>query len=173
MVAQQKPTQHCKVIISPFKKKFFFSINIHCPEVVSFVHKSAKQRPPKKSKKSLQWKRQWSIDQTEVQLPLMGFLGSSAGKESACSAGDSGSISGLGRSTGEGNSSPLQYSGLENSMDCVVQWGPKESDTVSYFPFHFSPLTFYQPGCPGHTENLLRVSSLHLSNGILIRVSET
>ena len=88
-------------------------------------------------------------------------------------ARDTGLIPGLERFPGEGNSSPLQYSGLENSMDCVVQWGPKESDTVSYFPFHFSPLTFYQPGCPGHTENLLRVSSLHLSNGILIRVSET
>ena len=43
-----------------------------------------------------------------------------AGKESACNAGDLGSIPGLGRSPGEGNDYPLQYSGLENSMDCVV-----------------------------------------------------
>ena len=48
-----------------------------------------------------------------------GFPGSSAGKESACNAGDPGSIPGLGRSPGEGNSYPLQYSGLENSMDCI------------------------------------------------------
>ena len=43
----------------------------------------------------------------------------SAGKESACNAGDLGSISGLGRSPGEGKGYPLQYSGLENSMDCI------------------------------------------------------
>ena len=43
-------------------------------------------------------------------------------KESACSGGDPGSISGLGRSSGEGNGYPFpfQYSGLENSMDCIV-----------------------------------------------------
>ena len=44
----------------------------------------------------------------------------SAGKESACNAGDLGSIPGLGRSSGEGNGYPLQYSGLENSMYCIV-----------------------------------------------------
>ena len=47
----------------------------------------------------------------------MGFPGGSAGKESACNVGDQGSIPGLGRSPGEGNVYPLQYSGLENSMD--------------------------------------------------------
>ena len=46
--------------------------------------------------------------------------GDSAGKESTCNVGDLGSISGLGRSPGEGNSYPLQYSGLENSMGCIV-----------------------------------------------------
>ena len=45
------------------------------------------------------------------------FPGGSDGKESACNAGDLGSIHGLGRSPGEGNSNPLQYSCLENSMD--------------------------------------------------------
>ena len=48
---------------------------------------------------------------------FLGFPGGSAGKKSACSAGDLDSIAGLGRSSGEGNSYPLQYSGLENSMD--------------------------------------------------------
>ena len=42
----------------------------------------------------------------------------SAGKESTCNVGDLGSIPGLGRSPGEGKGYPLQYSGLENSMDC-------------------------------------------------------
>ena len=51
---------------------------------------------------------------------FLGFPGGSAGKESACNAGDLGSIPGLGRSPGEGKGYPLQYSGLENSMDCIV-----------------------------------------------------
>ena len=46
----------------------------------------------------------------------MGFPGGSARKESTCNVGDLGSIPGLGRSPGEGNGYPLQYSGLENSM---------------------------------------------------------
>ena len=45
------------------------------------------------------------------------FADSSVGKQSACNAGDPGSIPGLGRSPGEGNGYPLQYSGLENSRD--------------------------------------------------------
>ena len=47
----------------------------------------------------------------------MAFLGSLVGKESACCAGDLGSIPGMGRSPGEGNGKPLQYSCLENPMD--------------------------------------------------------
>ena len=47
----------------------------------------------------------------------MGFLGGSNGKESAWNAGDQGLIPGSGRSPGEGNGNPLQYSCLENSMD--------------------------------------------------------
>ena len=58
-----------------------------------------------------------------------GFSGSSAGKESACNARDLGSIPGLGRSPGEGNSYPLQYSGLENSTDSIVL-GVTESDST-------------------------------------------
>ena len=50
----------------------------------------------------------------------MGFPGDSDGTESACNAGDLGSIPGLGRCPGEGEGYPLQYSGLENSMDCTV-----------------------------------------------------
>ena len=50
----------------------------------------------------------------------MGFPGGSAGKESACNAGDLGSIPGLGRPPGEGNGYSLQDSGLEKSMDRIV-----------------------------------------------------
>ena len=59
----------------------------------------------------------------------MGFPCGSAGKESACNAGDLGSIPGLGRSSGEGKGYPLQYSGLENPRD-YSPWGRKESDTT-------------------------------------------
>ena len=58
-----------------------------------------------------------------IRLPtpvFLGLPGGSAGKESACNAGDPGSIPGLGRSPGEGKGYPLQDSGLENSMDCIV-----------------------------------------------------
>ena len=65
---------------------------------------------------------------------IMGFPDGSVGKESVCSAGDTGdvgSIPGLGRSPGEGNNDPLQYSCLENLMDrgdCRALWGHKESN---------------------------------------------
>ena len=52
----------------------------------------------------------------------MGFPDGSHGKASACDAGDPGSIPGLGRSPGEGNGNPLQYSCLENPMDGGVWW---------------------------------------------------
>ena len=58
-----------------------------------------------------------------------GFPYGSAGKESACNVGDLGSFPGLERSPGEGKGYPLQYSGLENSMDCIP-WEYKESDTA-------------------------------------------
>ena len=56
------------------------------------------------------------------------FPGGSAGKESACNAGNLGSIPGLGRFPGEGIGYPFQYSGLENSMDCAVH-GVAKSQT--------------------------------------------
>ena len=56
---------------------------------------------------------------------ILGFPCGSAGKESVCSTGDLGSIPGLGRPPGEGKGYPLQYSGLENSMDYIVHGGAK------------------------------------------------
>ena len=61
----------------------------------------------------------------------------SAGKESACNAGDLGSIPGSGRSPGEEIGYPLQYSGLENSMDCLVHGVAKSWTFLSHFQFHF------------------------------------
>ena len=67
---------------------------------------------------------------------LLGFPGGSAGKQSACNAGDLGSIPRLGRSPGEGKGYPLQYSGLENSMDHIVHEVTKSRTRLSDFHFH-------------------------------------
>ena len=67
----------------------------------------------------------------------VGFPCGSAGKESTCNAGDLGSISGLERSPGERKGYPLQYSGLENSMDCVGCGVVKSQTGLSSFHFHF------------------------------------
>ena len=60
-----------------------------------------------------------------------GFPDSSVGKESACNAGDPGLIPGSGRSAGEGIGYPLQYSGLENSMDYAVHGVAKSQTQLS------------------------------------------
>ena len=78
----------------------------------------------------------------------MGLPGGSVGKESACNARDLGSIPGLGRSPGEGNSYLLQYSGLENSMDRRVH-GVTESQTqLSSFYFHSFKYILLTPFLP-------------------------
>ena len=77
---------------------------------------------------------------------LEGFPDSSVGKESASSAGDLGLIPGLGRSPGEGKGHPLQYSGLENSMDCIIHGVAKSWTRLTTFTFclfssvQFSPV---------------------------------
>ena len=68
-----------------------------------------------------------------------GFPGGSASKESSCNAGDLGSIPGLGRSPGEGHGYPLQYPGLENSMNCIVHGVTKSRARLS--DFHFITVT--------------------------------
>ena len=64
----------------------------------------------------------WRIPWTEEpgRLQSMDFPGGSDSKESACNVGDPGSILGLERSPGEVNSYPVRYSGLDNSMDRIV-----------------------------------------------------
>ena len=69
----------------------------------------------------------------------MVFSDGSAGKESACNMRDLGSIPGLGRFTGKGNNYPVQYSGLENPMDCIVHgsWRVRHNWMTFTFTFHF------------------------------------
>ena len=73
---------------------------------------------------------------------LWGFCDGSAGKESTCHVGDLGSVPGLGRSPGEGNGNPLQYSGLENSMDSIVHGVTKSQTWLSDFQF-FTWVIYY------------------------------
>ena len=69
---------------------------------------------------------------------ILGFPCGSAGKESTCNVGDLGSIPGLGKSLGEGKGSPLQYPGLENSMDCIFCGVSKSR--IQLNDFHFTSL---------------------------------
>ena len=66
---------------------------------------------------------------------LWGFPCDSADKESACNAGELGSIPGLGRSPEEGKGYSLQYFGLENAMDCIVHGVAKSRTRLSDFHF--------------------------------------
>ena len=75
-------------------------------------------------------------------LGAKGFTGGSDGKESACNAGDPGLISGLGRSPGEGNGNPLQYTSMENPMDrrawqAAVHGVTKSQTRLIDINFHF------------------------------------
>ena len=74
----------------------------------------------------------------------MGFSCDSAGKESACNAGEMGSNPGLGRSTGEGKGYPLQYSGLENSLDCLVHGVAKSRTWLSNVHIHTYMHTWFK-----------------------------
>ena len=81
----------------------------------------------------------WRRDRLPTPV-FLGFLAGSAGKESTCNAGDPSSIPGLGRSPGEGKGYPLQYSGLENSMDCIVHGVTKSWTWLSDFHLTFRHL---------------------------------
>ena len=101
----------------------------------SRVAQLAKNPPARKETLvgKIPWRREW--------LPTPVFLGFPCGsgdKEYACNAGDLGSIPGLGRSPGEGKGCPLQYSGLENPMDCIVHRITKSQTQLSELHFHFS-----------------------------------
>ena len=78
----------------------------------------------------------------------------SAGKESACNVGDMGSIPGLGRSPGEGKGFPLQYSGLENSMDCTAK-------SLQSCPTLCNPIDGSPPGSP--VPGILQARTLELA----------
>ena len=77
----------------------------------------------------------WRRDRPPTPV-FFGFFCGSTGKECTCNVGDLGLIPGLGRSLGDGNGYPRQYSGLENSMDWRDSpWGHKELDVTEQLSF--------------------------------------
>ena len=79
----------------------------------------------------------WRRDRQPTPV-FLGFPCGSASKESTCNVGDLGSIPGLGKSPGEGKGYSLQYSGLENFMDCIVHVVTKSQTQLSDFHFTFT-----------------------------------
>ena len=77
----------------------------------------------------------WRRDRLSPPV-LLGFPCGSAGKDSACTAADLGSMPGLGKPPGEGKGYPPQYSGMENFMDCIVHGVAKSRTPLSDFHFH-------------------------------------
>ena len=102
----QKPSQYCKVASFQLKKKKKNTgVGSHCLLQGIFLTQESNPGLPHFRQILYHW----------------GFPGGPAGEESACNAGDLGSISGLGRSPGEAKGYLLQYSGLENSRD-EIKW---------------------------------------------------
>ena len=98
------------------------------------------------------WRR--DILPTPVYLA---FPCGSAGKESARNVGDLGLIPGMGRSPGEEKGYSLQYSGLENSMDCIVHGVTKSRIQLSDFHFHIS---IHMEGNIQYTKTIILVQNL-------------
>ena len=88
----------------------------------------------------------WLMGLGAALLQALGPPDSSVGKESTCNAGDSSLISGSGRSHGKGIGYPLQFSGLENSMDCIAHGVAKSWTQLNDFHFTWAPTCyFYHP----------------------------
>ena len=105
-------------------------------------------------------------------------LSGSYGKESACNVGDLGSIPRLGRSPGEGNSYPLQDSGLENSMDrgawqATVHWVTKESDTAEWLLLHFTSTLFIEKKKKDKIKEVGKYRAYNMQIALMITFNQT
>ena len=124
-----KKTKCLRVVKLPMMCENYWEINL--------IAQLVKNPPAMQETLVASWVRKipWRRD----RLPTPVFWGlpcGSAGKESTCNVGDLSSIPGLGRSPGEGNCYPLQYSGLENSLDWMVHGVAKSRTRLSDFHFH-------------------------------------
>ena len=107
------------------------------------------------------WKIHWRRDRLPTPV-FLGFPGGPAGKESACNAGDPSSIFGSGRSSEEGNGQPLQYSGLESSMDYIVHGVTKSWTHLSNFHFYKVNYSVFQNWLAAESE--LQVKRYHFQS---------
>ena len=139
---------HCVFFISQFQlfKVGYLSMKnfLEVPDMniiyvmVSLIAQLVKNQPARQRPQFDSWVGEICWSRNKLPIPVfLGFPCGSAGKESACNVEDVGSIPGLGRSPGEGESYPLQYSGIENSMDCVVHEVTKSQIQLRDFHFHF------------------------------------
>ena len=104
-------------------------MQLHSP-LLGFPDSSVGKNPSAMQETLVQFLgREDPLEKDRLPTPVfVGFPCGSAGEESACNAGDLGSIPGLGRSPGEGKGYPLRYSGLENSMNRIAHGHDKKSD---------------------------------------------
>ena len=104
---------------------------------------------------------------------IMDFPDSSIGEESTCNAGDPSWIPGLGRCPLEGKVYPLQYSGLENSMDCIVHGVTKCWTQMNNFTFSFTSTRLYgQPLLPSSL-HLIRLFNVTCNTSLFKMISST
>ena len=147
-----------KVTVSWYLKRLFWRVILRAGSSEDPVLRDprAVQHPVRVARcphwgRKIQAQIEWLLDtrgykRTLIDLPALAIrrkplsmhLDSSVSKESACNVGDVGLIPGLGRSLVEGKGYPLQYSGLENSMDSP--WGRKQSDTTERLSLTLSEL---------------------------------
>ena len=112
----------------------------------------------------------WEDPLEKGRLPtpvFLGFLCGSPGKESTCNVGDLGWIPGLGRSPEERKGYPLQYSGLENFMDCTVNAVAKSQDMTERLSLHL--IAFSETGVMLRCENTDYLVVLMLYKGLDMR----
>ena len=104
--------------------------------MASLVAQLVKNLPAMQETQFDSWVGKISWRRDKLPTPVfLGFLAGSAVRESACNVGNLGLIPALGRSPGEGNSYPLQYSGLENSTDYIIHGVAKSRTPLSNFHF--------------------------------------
>ena len=128
---------HCEIILALYA--LVCGKNCLPWKLVSLIAQLVKNLPAMQETWFDSWVRKilWRRDRLPTPVFLR-FPYDSDGKESTCNAGDLGLTPGLGRSPGEGKGYPLQYSGLENFMDCIIHGVAKSQTQPSDFHFHFS-----------------------------------
>ena len=116
--------------------------------MASFIAQLVKN-PPAMQETPVQFPdREDPLKRQATHSSILGFPCGSAGKESACNLGNLSPIPWLRRSPGEEKGYPLQYSGLENSMDFIVHVVTKESNMTERLSLHFTSYVLEKNLCP-------------------------